>query len=148
MFFWYINICWAPREVLKPFLAQVSAKQMLMHRKSYLTPIIAMITSLTFGNEKALKGDPTVEPMNDFAGVVSVDGTALKLSTSPSSPSGNLIGVNPDDWLKGSCRRYAGESLDTENFHTSMCRYSLILLEQNFTKLLTHFHIKLLSWKE
>ena len=37
-----------------------------------------------------------MEPMKDFAGVESADGTTPKLSGA-SSPSGNLIGVNPED---------------------------------------------------
>ena len=52
---------------------------------------------LTFGSENELNGDPTVEPMNDLAGVVSADGTTPKLSGASSSPRGNLIGVNPED---------------------------------------------------
>ena len=88
---------------------------------------------LTFGNENALKGEHTVEPMKDFAGVVSADGTTPKLSGASSSPRGNLIGVNPEDWLNGSCRIHAEESLifcHTETFlniqttGNNPCKYS------------------------
>ena len=58
----------------------------------------------TSGKENPLNGEPIADPNTELAGV---DGKELNWFWVPSSPSGNLMGVNPEAWLNGNCEEKA-----------------------------------------